>query len=256
MNRKRFRKDISHISKRHLNRLAAQESKLICDSLLNTSILSHSNDYENAEYLKNDSTINSHKCYETLAIENDTVSERNNISIKCENDEYIELIESDSEQFSVSISQESVPYIANANTENANTTDDFKNSLAVWATEYQISHTALRALLQRLKQHSCFSKLLLDARSLLQTPRRQEIRIVTPGTYYHFGLLNSVLDILTSIKDNIDCVKIAINIDGLPLSKSSSQQLWPILGSVLSYDNIFLIGLDDVRAARLRNGRE
>ncbi|XP_070161256.1 uncharacterized protein [Polyergus mexicanus] len=243
MNRKRFRKDISHISKRHLNRLAAQESKLICDSLLNTSILSHSNDYENAEYLKNDSTINSHKCYETLAIENDTISERNNISIKCENDEYIELIESDSEQSSVSISQESVSYIANANTENANTTDDFKNSLAVWATEYQISHTALRALLQRLKQHSCFSKLLLDARSLLQTPRRQEIRIVIPGTYYHFGLLNSVLDILTSIKDNIDCVKIAINIDGLPLSKSSSQQFWPILGSVLSYDNVFLIGL-------------
>lgn len=192
--------------------------------MLNTSILSPSNDYENAEYLKNDSTINSHKCYETLAIENDTISERNNISIKCENDEYIELNESDSEQSSVSISQESVPYIANANT-----TDDFKNSPAVWATEHQISHTVLRALLQILKQHSCFSKLLLDARSFLQTPRRQEIRIVIPGTYYHFGLLNSVLDILTSVKDNIDCVKIAINIDGLPLSKSSSQQFWPIL---------------------------
>ncbi|EFN71309.1 hypothetical protein EAG_00317, partial [Camponotus floridanus] len=80
-------------------------------------------------------------------------------------------------------------------------------------------------------------------RSLLKTPRRQEIRIVAPGIYYHFGLLNSLLDILTSIKDNIDCVKITVNIDGLPLSKSSSQQFWPILGSILSYDNVFLIGL-------------
>lgn len=83
----------------------------------------------------------------------------------------------------------------------------------------------------------------LDARSLLHTPRKQEIRIVTPGTYYHFGLLNSLLHILTSVKDNIDCVKISINVDGLPLSKSSSQQFWPILGSLLPYENVFLIGL-------------
>lgn len=34
-----------------------------------------------------------------------------------------------------------------------------------------------------------------------------------------------------------------MNIDGLPLSKSSQQQFWPILGSVIPYGNVFMIGL-------------
>jgi len=85
--------------------------------------------------------------------------------------------------------------------------------------------------------------LSIDARSLLKTPRRLDIRMATPGTYYHFGLLHSVLHVLTSIKDYIDCVRITVNVDGLPISKSSSQQFWPILGSVISYDYVFLIGL-------------
>lgn len=37
-------------------------------------------------------------------------------------------------------------------------------------------------------------------------------------------------------------MKITINVDGLPLSKSSSQQFWPILGLILPYDNVFIIG--------------
>lgn len=41
----------------------------------------------------------------------------------------------------------------------------------------------------------------------------------------------------------IICVKININIDGLPLSKSSQQQFWPILGSILPYNNVFIIGI-------------
>lgn len=33
------------------------------------------------------------------------------------------------------------------------------------------------------------------------------------------------------------------NTDGLPLSKSSSSQLWPILGSVIGFKEVFVIGL-------------
>ncbi|EFN66844.1 hypothetical protein EAG_08548, partial [Camponotus floridanus] len=120
---------------------------------------------------------------------------------------------------------------------------NLQHNLAIWAVEHQITHTALKALLQKLKKHSCFSRLSLDARSLLKTPRQQEIRTVVPGSYYHFGLSNSIKEILTFVKDNISCVKIAVNIDGLPLSKSSQQQFWPILGSVFSYDNVFIIGI-------------
>lgn len=51
------------------------------------------------------------------------------------------------------------------------------------------------------------------------------------------------MNILTFIKRNVDIVKIAINIDGLPLSKSSQQQFWPILGSILPHNNVFVIGI-------------
>jgi len=120
---------------------------------------------------------------------------------------------------------------------------DLQDDLAVWAVKHQITHTALTTLLYQLKKHSCFSKLPVDARLLLKTPRQQDTRIVMSGSYFHFGLLDPVKKIIASIKDNVNCVKVAINIDGLPLSKSSQQQFWPILGSVLSYNYVFVIGI-------------
>lgn len=53
-----------------------------------------------------------------------------------------------------------------------------------------------------------------------------------PGEYYHFGLavgLQTVLENLSSKR--IDIVEIVIGIDGLPLSKSSKSQFWPILAN-------------------------
>lgn len=249
MNRKRPRKDISCISNRHFNRLAAQESELVCGTLMNTTV-SHSNNEHLELLVPNNSTIDSQTTHqysdEILQTENGTISERkeNDISIEYDINEHVQVQDSDSEseseQASVNIFRESKPCVSSDNT---NTDNEFTNDLAMWATEHQISHVALRALLLRLKQHPCFSQLLLDPRSLVKTPRKQVTRIVAPGTYYHFGLLKSVLDVLTSIKDNIDRVNIAINVDGLPLSKSSSQQFWPILGSIIPYNNVFIIGV-------------
>jgi len=66
-----------------------------------------------------------------------------------ENEECQQLNKSDLEQSSVNISCDSIPYVAS---ENTNTTDnDFKDTLAVWTTEHQVSHIALRTLLQILK---------------------------------------------------------------------------------------------------------
>ncbi|XP_072757489.1 uncharacterized protein [Anoplolepis gracilipes] len=134
--------------------------------------------------------------------------------------------------------------IAQVTSENGNVTNNnFKNDLLVWAAEYQIKHNALKALLLKLRQHSCFSTLLKDPRSFLKTPRTQTIRVVVPGIYYHFGLLNGISAALKLQKEIIDCVKITINIDGLPVSKSSQQQFWPILGSILSHNKVFIIGI-------------
>lgn len=245
MDKKRSRKDASCVSKQHLNRLIAQQSDIVYDTFLSTTaVSSHSDDtmntnYECTEYVDNASTVTSDV---NIEAENTAVTQ-NNIHERNENNEI-----SNAQQCSTSDSYESGTFLES---ENANiavaiwSVDHVKNNLAIWGVQHHIPHTAIRALLEILRSHSCFSSLPADARSLLQTPRKQEVRIVVPGTYYHFGLRKSILNILTSMnaKRNIDNIKIAINIDGLPLSKSSPQQFWPILGSILPYNNVFVIGI-------------
>jgi len=173
MNRKLRRKSILDISKRHLNRLIAQESEIICDSFLNTTGALHKDDFEYSQCLNNSSKINScmanNRNEICIANENGTIYENDiNISTKYKNDEYLQLNKTDSEQSCESISFDSISNVsefANAITdydsfeaipngaENANamTDNDFEHRLAVWATEHQITHVALRALIQTLK---------------------------------------------------------------------------------------------------------
>lgn len=68
------------------------------------------------------------------------------------------------------------------------------------------------------------------------------------GHYIHFGLWSalrrSIKMYYTFIKT--DEIKLHINIDGLPISKSSSSQFWPIMASIEGIDVYtlpFLIGV-------------
>lgn len=120
----------------------------------------------------------------------------------------------------------------------------FRTKITTWAVTEQITHKSLNKLLQILKTHSCHSDLPSDCRSLLNTPRTTVIKEVYPGYYWHNSLENGIQDFLKYkghlIKETIELV---INIDGLPISKSSSSQLWPILGSVFSFKDIFIVGI-------------
>lgn len=81
--------------------------------------------------------------------------------------------------------------------------------------------------------------LLLDPRTLLETPKHIVLREVPPGKYFHYGLRNALIDILKIVNINTISknIEININIDGLPLTKSSKSQFYPILGEV--YPRIF-----------------
>lgn len=243
MSQKRPWKDISCMSQNYLRKLCKLESDLIFNAF-NTTVNTDNIHDTHMRYSENVCTMKSDQPNEDVS-KNDFVHEvnqnNNDISVlKKHCDKYTQLnnYTSDS-QLSIS-SEESISLIS----ENANITDtDFKRDLVMWAIKHQISHTATTSLLQILRQHSCFSTLSLHAKSLLKTPRKQEIRTVAPGIYYHFGLQTSIIKIITSVKDKIDCVKIIVNVDGLPLTRSSQQQFWPILGSILPYDNVFVIGI-------------
>lgn len=113
--------------------------------------------------------------------------------------------------------------------------------------EYKINHNALKSLLTILRKTSTFKTLPKDSRTFLMTPKITLLRTITPGLYNHFGILNSLDNIFKNVVSVPSIIKVSINIDGLSLSKSSSSQLYPILGIVKNYkpsDNIvFPIGI-------------
>lgn len=101
----------------------------------------------------------------------------------------------------------------------------------MWALDHNIHHNAVNDLLRLLQPH--FSELLKDARTLLKTPRKVLPTVVAPGIYYHIGLKNSVEKLMNYSKINISQsdsrLEVCINIDGLPISKSSGGHLYLIL---------------------------
>ena len=125
----------------------------------------------------------------------------------------------------------------------------FQNRLAEWASKFQISHSAIAHLISILQDsHTNLPK---DPRTLLQTKRDYELRTIEGGSYYHFDMKLSISDALAavdlpdSVRADLKIIYVQINIDGLPLFKSSNVQFWPILGRI---DNPiqgepFIIGL-------------
>lgn len=112
-----------------------------------------------------------------------------------------------------------------------------QQELARWQCQYNISQAACGALLGTLRNVESLEdlkQLPKDPRTLLITPKVTNIRIVSPGEYFHYGLERGLTDQLRSIGTCNFSSNISINvhIDGLPISKSSKRQLYPILAEV------------------------
>lgn len=100
-----------------------------------------------------------------------------------------------------------------------------------------LSQCAINELLSILRVP--FPQFPKDSRTLLQTPSSCSYEIISifPGFYCHLGIENGLRRILNNSciieKLFLDCTEIVlpicINIDGLPISKSSGSQFWPIL---------------------------
>jgi hypothetical protein len=117
--------------------------------------------------------------------------------------------------------------------------------LARWAVTNGITHNALGELLDVLVHFH--PELPKDPRTLLSTTKVDGIRPIAGGLYYHFGIavaIKSALALDPKLK-NCDTIHLQLNVDGLPLFKSSNVQFWPILGRLAQSSNgePFAIGL-------------
>lgn len=120
--------------------------------------------------------------------------------------------------------------------DNADKESDLRGFLYHWAITYQLRQNALTSLLHGLKKYG-HDDLPSDARTLLHTQKKTTVSSVGSGLYSHYGLKKGLLDQLKCFDPNKIPKDIALhlNIDGLPLSKSSPSQVWPILVKIVNY---------------------
>lgn len=125
----------------------------------------------------------------------------------------------------------------------ASSEETLKNELAAWAIRNRCHRDAINQLLQILNTHG--HNLPVDSRTLLKTPRHVATQIKCGGQYIYFGIETGVIQILSSkyfSEAKLTAIDLIVNVDGLPLFKSTSHQFWPILGRFSNLD-VFVIAL-------------
>lgn len=116
----------------------------------------------------------------------------------------------------------------------------FEEKLMCWADTHNIPNNATTDLLHILRPH--FPHLPLDARTFLKTPKSVEIQRCCEGWLAYFGLEQNIMKKISSgltagkypLLDTLasNFLTVTVNVDGLPLSLSSTQAFWPLLGRV------------------------
>lgn len=121
--------------------------------------------------------------------------------------------------------------------------EDLKKDLAHWVSDNKIPHSASDKLLNILRKYHDLPK---TTKSLYEKHQPVNILSKSGGRFYHVGLeaMTKNLDRyeLTSIPENL---QLSLNLDGLPLFRSSRSNFWPILGSFtnLKPRSVFMISI-------------
>ncbi|KAK4877644.1 hypothetical protein RN001_010150 [Aquatica leii] len=126
----------------------------------------------------------------------------------------------------------------------SNSCDGFRIQLQSWALRHNITHVAINDLLCIFK--TPIPNLPSDARTLLGTKRTVVTTKVEPGLYYHFGLEYCLKKNVNNLSDSnitLNTIEININVDGLPLYKSSNSQVYPILCNIVGNSTVEMVGI-------------
>jgi len=137
-----------------------------------------------------------------------------------------------------------------ASSNEINHVDEMKLFLKQWAITNNVPISTLSSLCRGLQNNksNCFADLPIDGRTILKTPVRLNIQEMAPGHYIHIGLTVQLKSILSKL-DHVPSNKLGLifNIDGLPLFRSSSSELYPIMFSITNVSElkskVFPVGL-------------
>lgn len=120
----------------------------------------------------------------------------------------------------------------------------FKCGLKNWAVTENVTQKQLRALLNVCNNSLPFS-LPMEPSTLLKTPKPTITVLNDGGKYWHNGVDTGLQNTLKSVLHIPSKISLNINVDGIPIAKSSNAQFWPILGNIHELKDIqpFIIGV-------------
>lgn len=116
----------------------------------------------------------------------------------------------------------------------------------VTSVHENVPQKTFSSLLKILKNHHIDIP-VTDARSILKTPRNifAAIKKMDQGFYYLFSFLLCLKTLIEKSKTYIpnNVLSVNVNVDGLPIAKSSSNQLWPIMINLSNRNKVEIVGL-------------
>jgi len=119
--------------------------------------------------------------------------------------------------------------------------ENLSHEIAAWAMSENVKDTAVDKLLKLLKPHH--PDLPVTSKTLKNTGyQAADIVNIAGGEYVHLCILNGMKRLDNEILA-LDVIDYHINVDSLPLFRSSGKQLWPILGKTVGLRCPFVIGV-------------
>ena len=121
------------------------------------------------------------------------------------------------------------------------------SDLVSWINKHQIKHNAADDLLKFLKTHG-HNTLPLSARTLLKTDRTVQIEEKSGMSYIYLGLEEALVRTFEKYppetKQSTINIELSLNVDGLPLFKSSNTCMWPVLCAIMIHPvSVFPVAL-------------
>ncbi|XP_045024640.1 uncharacterized protein LOC116917443 isoform X2 [Daphnia magna] len=123
----------------------------------------------------------------------------------------------------------------------------FKQAIALWAVTRRICQNAVDELLSIFRKYPWGKTMPKSCRSLVKSMRKIPPKTCAGGHFFHFRIFAPLVRIFPLINDDRvpEEIQLVVSTDGVPLSKSSKSQFWPLTGLIgnINFQKVFIIGL-------------